>query len=124
MHFLCDLGVSMKVVDWLRAQGHDAVHLRDEGLHRLPNGEIFAKAVHEGRIILTFDLDFSEIAAMCRERIASVVVFRLRNSRPENVILRLTAVLAHAGPALRNGAVVAVEESKLRIREFPISDSR
>src|SRR5437899_2957979 len=32
------MGVAVPVVTWLREQGHDAVHLRDEGLQRLPNG--------------------------------------------------------------------------------------
>jgi hypothetical protein len=32
MRFLADMGVSMRVVEWLRASGHDAIHLRDEGL--------------------------------------------------------------------------------------------
>lgn len=58
MRFLADMGVSVRVVRWLRDQGHDATHLRDEGLQRIPNGEIFAKAIAEGRIVLTFDLDF------------------------------------------------------------------
>ena len=53
MRFLADMGVSQQVVAWLRAAGHDAVHLRDEGLHRLPNGEIFRKAGREQRIVLT-----------------------------------------------------------------------
>jgi predicted nuclease of predicted toxin-antitoxin system len=44
------------VVRWLRDQGHDATHLRDEGLQRMPNGEILAKAIAEGRIVVTFDL--------------------------------------------------------------------
>ena len=57
MRFLADMGVSMGVVTWLRGQGHDVRHLRDEGLHRLPNGAIFQKAVAEERVILTFDLD-------------------------------------------------------------------
>jgi predicted nuclease of predicted toxin-antitoxin system len=61
MRFLADMGVSMRVVDWLRTIGHDTVHLRDESLHRLPNGEIFQKAFVEQRIVLTFDLDFGEI---------------------------------------------------------------
>jgi predicted nuclease of predicted toxin-antitoxin system len=41
MRFLGDMGVSWRVIEWLRAGGHDAVHLRDEGLQRLPNGDIF-----------------------------------------------------------------------------------
>ena len=76
MRFLADMGVAAPVVTWLREQGYDAVHLRDEGLHRLPNGEIFTKAVGEGRVIVTFDLDFGEIAALARGRMASVIVFR------------------------------------------------
>jgi predicted nuclease of predicted toxin-antitoxin system len=47
----------------MRSSGHDAIHLRDEGLQRLPNSEIFQKAIREERIVLTFDLDFGEIVA-------------------------------------------------------------
>jgi predicted nuclease of predicted toxin-antitoxin system len=36
MRFLADMGISQRVVEWLRTKGHDAVHLRDEGLQRLP----------------------------------------------------------------------------------------
>jgi predicted nuclease of predicted toxin-antitoxin system len=43
VRFLADMGVSQGVVEWLRSAGHDAMHLRDEGLHRLANGEIFKK---------------------------------------------------------------------------------
>ena len=66
MRFLADMGVSSGVVEWLRNHGHDAKHLREEGLHRMPNGEIFAKAIHENRIIITFDLDFGEIVALAK----------------------------------------------------------
>ena len=51
MRFLADMGVSIRVVEWLRNNGHDTKHLREEGLHRMPNGEIFTKAIHENRII-------------------------------------------------------------------------
>ena len=39
MRFLADMGVSQRVVTWLQEQGHDATHLRDEGLQKLENGE-------------------------------------------------------------------------------------
>ena len=63
MRFLADMGVSLRVVEWLRSSGHDAIHLRDEGLQKLPNGEIFRKAIREQRVVLTFDLDFGAIVA-------------------------------------------------------------
>ncbi len=120
MRFLCDMGVSLRVVDWLRSQGHDCVHLRDEGLQRLPNGEVFAKAVAEKRVVLTFDLDFGELAAMASGRAASVIVFRLRNARANHVIERLSAALGQIVEPLEEGAVVVIEESRIRIRELPI----
>lgn len=123
MRFLADMGVDIRVVRWLRDGGHDAVHLRDEGLHRLPNGEIFQKAISEGRILLTFDLDFGEIAAASKGCPIQVIVFRLRNTRASHVIERLATVLAQSTVALARGAVLSVEESRHRIRYLPIGST-
>lgn len=119
MRFLADMGVNVRVVEWPRREGHDASHLRDEGLHGLPNGDVFVKAIAENRIVLTFDLDFGEIAALTAGRKASVVVFRLHNTRTPHVIDRLATVLAGSGNALASGAVVVVEETRYRIRHLP-----
>ncbi len=32
IEFLADMGISLRTVSWLREQGYDVVHLRDEGL--------------------------------------------------------------------------------------------
>lgn len=120
MRFLADMGVSQRVVEWLRLAGHDASHLRDEGLQKLPNGEIFQKAGREQRIVLTFDLDFGEIVASCGEQLISVILFRLRNTRAEFVIRRLDNVLAASAAELAEGAIVVVEDGRHRIRKLPI----
>ena len=120
MRFLADMGVSIRVVDWLRRQGHDSTHLRDEGLQRIPNGEIFAKAASENSVILTFDLDFGEIAALTAGRKASVIVFRLHDTRSSHIVERLAAVLKDSSDELEQGAVVVVEESRHRVRRLPI----
>jgi predicted nuclease of predicted toxin-antitoxin system len=41
MRFLADMGVATRIVEWLRTKGHDVMHLREEGLHRLSDEEIF-----------------------------------------------------------------------------------
>ena len=43
---------------WLHQNGYDATHLRDQGLERMADVNIFAKAQAENRIVITFDLDF------------------------------------------------------------------
>lgn len=106
MRILVDMSVDIRVADWLRSQGHDAVHLRDQGLHRMPNGEIFAKALSEDRIVVTSDLDFGEIAAALKDTSGKVVLLRLQNSRPANVIRRLDSVLPRVELDLAAGAVV------------------
>ena len=120
MRFLADMGVAGRIVDWLRSDGHDAVHLRDEGLHRLPDGEIFRKAALEQRIVLTFDLDFGEILALSGDVSVSVVLFRLRNTSTPFVLDRLKTVLADSGETLLKGAIVIVEDGRHRMRRLPL----
>jgi predicted nuclease of predicted toxin-antitoxin system len=114
------MGVSLTTVDALRAANHDAVHLRDEGLIRLPDPKIAVKAVAEGRIVLTFDLDFGDILATAGSEGPSVVIFRLRNQTPAAVNPRLFRVIADCAEELANGAIVIVEDEGFRLRRLPI----
>jgi predicted nuclease of predicted toxin-antitoxin system len=120
MRFLGDMGVSQRLVDWLRASGHDVVHLRDEGLHRLPDGAIFHKAFVEQRIVLTFDLDFGEILSASAGELVSVILFRLHDTRTPHVIERLTTVLSQSSGKLDAVCIIVVEEGRHRVRKLPI----
>lgn len=120
MKFLSDMGVSQNTVAFLRHKGHDAVHLRDENLQRLPDKDIIKKALAEKRIILTMDLDFGYLMAISKSNLPSVIIFRLENESPKNVNKRLEKVLAESIDALKSGAVIAVLEHAYRIRTLPI----
>lgn len=120
MRFLADMCVDVRIVEWLRKKRHDATHLRDQGLHRMPNGDIFEKAIQEDRIVITFDLDFGEIAAFAAGRKASVILFRLKNTRTTHVVERLSSVIEGFAAALDKGAIITVEETRYRVRYFPI----
>ena len=111
--------MDVRITSWLSSHGHEAIHLRDQGLQRLPNGAIFEKGIAESRVIVTFDLDFGEIVALSKGRKTGVVLFRLRNTRVSFVIQRLSEVIAECSDALARGAVVIVEETRHRVREFP-----
>ena len=119
MRFLVDVCVDVGVREWLRGEGHDAVHLRDEGLQRLPNGQIFVKADVENRVIVTIDLDFGEIVSLSHERIVSTIVFRMRDTRPQSLIARLRAVLPGVQADLELGAIVIIEPARYRVRRLP-----
>jgi predicted nuclease of predicted toxin-antitoxin system len=120
MRFLADMGVSVRVVEWLREHGHDATHLRDESLQRMADPDVFRKAATEGRILLTFDLDFSEIVALSGQKNVSVALFRLHNTRTSHVIERLKIALEETKQTLESGAIIVIEESRLRVRRLPL----
>jgi predicted nuclease of predicted toxin-antitoxin system len=117
------MGISPKTVRYLRAAGHDVVHLADEGLHRLPDPEIVVKARRESRVILTVDLDFADLLALAQERYPSAIIFRLARATPQGINAALDRCLQRLVDELRRGAVLSVSETTVRVRLLPIDPS-
>ena len=82
------------------------------------------EARDEGRILLTHDLDFGELIAASGAMLPSIVVFRLRNMRPERVNRYLNVILNQHGEALEQGAIISVTERQIRVRLLPIIASK
>jgi predicted nuclease of predicted toxin-antitoxin system len=120
MKFLADMGISPLVVEELRQKDHDAVHLADQDLNRLPDGDILQKARRENRVLLTHDLDFGELLAASGGNLPSVIIFRLKDMRAPNVSKHLFSIIKQQSEALNKGAVLSVTEQKVRIRTLPI----
>jgi predicted nuclease of predicted toxin-antitoxin system len=119
MKFLADMGISPGTIAFLRSLGHDAIHLNEQGLDRMPDSEILEKARHEHRVLLTHDLDFGELVAASGYRLPSVIIFRLRNMRPENVNRYLKHIIGEKRVMLAEGAFVSVTEGQIRVRLLP-----
>jgi predicted nuclease of predicted toxin-antitoxin system len=119
MRFLLDMNLPPAMADWLRSDGHDAVHVRELGHGHLPDSEVFAIAAREGRIVVTFDLDFGEIAGLARAAGSGVVLLRLRLARQSYLRERLRAAIGRAANELRAGSIVLVEDTRIRIRQMP-----
>jgi len=100
------------------ALGHDAVHLSDQGLERLPDPGIVEKARQEGRIVLVHDLGFGELVAARGATLPSVITFRLRNMHPDRVNSALQSILSQHGEALEQGAMMSVTEGQVRCVVF------
>lgn len=58
MRFLADAGISPRTVDYLRRNGHDAIHVREIGMQRAADRVLVEKAQADDRILLTLDLNF------------------------------------------------------------------
>jgi hypothetical protein len=63
---------------------------------------------------------FGEIVALSGQKNVSVVLFRLRNTRTPHVIERLKVALQETKHMLESGAIIVVEENRLRVRRLPL----
>jgi len=117
---LLDMGLAQSTSKFLRSLGYDAIHLRDEGLQRLPDEQIVIKAQVEGRTIITHDLDFGRIVALSGDTVPSIVTLRLTDMTPALVNEALRAVLDDAAQSLEGGALVTVTDGGIRIRTLPV----
>lgn len=120
MKFLLDMGLSPRTATFLRDLGFDAIHLREQGLQRLPDEEIVQKALLEARIILTHDLDFGRIVSLSKRQYPSVVTFRLSVMQATVVHQYLQEVLHRFSAELDEGALISVTDQAIRIRLLPV----
>ncbi len=119
MRFLADMGVSLTTVRALREDGHDATHLREEGLSRLADIDILEKARIEQRV-LTVDLDFGDLLATGEQSLPSVIIFRLRNETPRAMTIHLKQLIPQRTAGIDKGAIVIVEDARHRLRRLPL----
>jgi predicted nuclease of predicted toxin-antitoxin system len=115
MKFLVDECTGTSVVACLRDEGHDAMAVV-ELMPEANDEEILARAVAEGRIVVTNDKDFGEMVFRSGLAHRGVVLLRLRDERAENKVRMMKVVLAQVGERLRNHYVVATEAG-IRVRK-------
>ncbi len=74
----------------------------------------------EGWTIITIDLDYPEIITIARKNSPSAIIFRLTNPNVDTLNALLKEHLEKIKVDLEDGAIVVIEDEKIRIRLLPI----
>ena len=82
--------------------------------------EIIREARKKTEIIITHDLDYGHLLAFSGEATPSVIIFRLRNTHPDNLFSQLIEKWPEIENPLLEGAIVVIEDNACRIRRLPI----
>ena len=120
MKILADQNVSRKVVEKLRDAGVDVVRVGDVLNPRAPDVDILVEAERRGAIILSHDQDFSALLAASGAVRPSLVNLRVSYVDAEQVARVVASVLKITGEDLAAGAVVTMDDTRVRIRRLPI----
>jgi len=81
MRIIADENVFEPIIEWLRANRHEVISVRDSGLSGVSDDEIYEKAVKEQLVILTMDKDFSRMLRFPPERCGGIIVIKIYRLR-------------------------------------------
>jgi predicted nuclease of predicted toxin-antitoxin system len=121
VRFLVDMNVSPRTVTFLKTQGYDAVRVSSIFPQNTPDIILLDYAREHEYIVLTNDLDFSDLIALNNHASPSVLTLRLSNIEPDVIHALLVRSLPALHAAMMNSHVIAtLTERSLRIRSLPI----
>ena len=130
MKFLVDNCISPRISLWLSEAGYDSLHLRDIGKSGADDSKVIKLAVEEKRIIISADIDFSNMTynkiVSFKSRgtinelskyITGVLVFRRKIDNPDMQISFLNKNLKSIKEYLVGNHTIIVEDNRMRM--FP-----
>ena len=118
--FLANMNISPLTVEALRNHGWDIIRVSEVMDEKSKDIDVLVYAQKQNKVVITQDLDFSQILALRGYAKPSLINLRFENARPDFVTARIIDVVASMEKELEEGVVVTVDETSARYKNLPI----
>ncbi|OGZ35318.1 MAG: hypothetical protein A3A94_02435 [Candidatus Portnoybacteria bacterium RIFCSPLOWO2_01_FULL_43_11] len=108
--FIADENIAPIVIKTLRDKGFDVLGIGENKFYAMNDEEILKLAEKQKRIIITHDKDFGNLIHQFHQKHRGVILLRLRDQSPQNVIRYLI-------PFLKKFKLKKLEDKLIIIRE-------
>ena len=115
-----DVNLSPRVVAALRADGFDAVRVSEVMPACSADQDVLAEAVRLGAVLVSQDQDFAAILAATGATRPSLVNLRVSFVDPERLARTIAAVMRTVPEDLAAGAIVTVDDVRVRVHGLPV----
>jgi predicted nuclease of predicted toxin-antitoxin system len=116
VRFKLDENLSRRAADLIRAAGHDAVTVANQGLRGAADETLFEVCRRESRALVTLDRDFGQVLRYPPAGSAGIVVLEIAPRATHAALLdRVRELLSVPETRSPEGALWIVEPGRLRI---------
>jgi len=117
---LIDMNLSPLWISFFTNTGIESVHWSTIGDPRATDRTIMQWALSNQHIVFTNDLDFGTLLAITQAKLPSVVQVRTQDVLPESIGGLVLAALRQCESQLEAGALMTLDQARLRVRILPI----
>lgn len=116
MNFKIDENLPVELVSTLYEAGYNAETVYQEQLAGCSDMALLDNCLREERILVTLDLDFSDIKSYPPEKYKGIIVLRLIDQSRQTVVRTFKRALPFMEYEPLSGRLWIVDEKKIRIR--------
>ncbi|MCK5056924.1 MAG: DUF5615 family PIN-like protein [Candidatus Aminicenantes bacterium] len=120
LKYIADMDISPLTVRKLKQKGWDIQRVSEIMDARSSDIDILHYAKAQKKVVITHDLDFSELLAIYGYDSPSVISLRLNDMFPDFVTQRIIDIVFELENELKQGIVVSVDNNSARYRNLPI----
>jgi predicted nuclease of predicted toxin-antitoxin system len=120
LKFIADMDISPLTVSRLKKYGWKIQRVNEIMDVRSRDIDILDHAGSQNSVVITHDLDYSELLAIYGYEKPSVISLRLFDMSPDFVTNRIIEIVSQLEKELEQGIVVSVDDTSAKFRDLPI----